>query len=257
MKATVGVLLTVIERACVAALSLLMFAAVAVAQTAPAPAEPTPPVKAPRKVKHKEPPQPQPAQQQPQPQAPQAPQQPSAFAPTPQPSVVYSPWTKICPKPPPNAPQLSKQVCLTVREVRLETGQFLAGAALIEQEGEPKKLLRITLPLGMQIPPGTRITLDTEQPLSAGFVVCVPNGCMSDYQVDADFVGKLKKGQQILLQGINTPGQVAGYVLPLADFGKANDGPPTDPEQFEAAQKKIWEERLRQQQQQQQTPPPK
>ncbi len=35
-----------------------------------------------------------------------------------------------------------------------ETGQFLAGAALIEQQGEEKKLFRITLPLGMQIPAG-------------------------------------------------------------------------------------------------------
>src|SRR5947209_12907245 len=48
----------------------------------------------------------------------------------------YSPWTKFCGKD--NAQ--AKEVCLTVKEARLETGQFLAGAALIEQQGEEKKL---------------------------------------------------------------------------------------------------------------------
>ena len=156
-----------------------------------------------------------------------------------QPPVVYSPWTKFCGKD--NNPQ-AKEVCLTVREARLETGQFLAGAALIEQTGEEKKLFRITLPLGMQLPQGTRMILDKEEPLTGRYIVCLPNGCMADFDVTKDFVGKLKKGQQIVLQGINLPGQAASYLLPLTDFAKANEGPPTDPKQFEADQKKLQEE---------------
>jgi invasion protein IalB len=157
-----------------------------------------------------------------------------------QPPVVYSPWTKFCGKDN-NNPQ-AKEVCLTVKEARLETGQFLAGAALIEQAGEEKKLFRITLPLGMQIPQGTRILLDKEEPQQGRYVVCLPNGCMADFEVSKDFVAKLKKGQQIVLQGINLPGQAASYMLPLTDFGKANEGPATDPKQFEAEQKKLQDE---------------
>jgi invasion protein IalB len=166
----------------------------------------------------------------------------------PQPPVVYSQWTKICPKQPPGAQQV-KQVCLTVSEARLETGQFLAGAALIEQQGEEKKLLRITLPLGMQIPPGTRLTLDSEQPASGTYVTCIPNGCMADYEINANYVDRMKKGQQLLLQGVNMPGQVANYMLPLASFAKAVDGPPTDQDEFDRRQKEEWEKRLKQQQQ--------
>jgi invasion protein IalB len=221
--------------------------AVAMAQTTPAPAPapaPAAPKKAPRKAEKKEPAPPAQAQPAPAPQtAPQQPMQPAA-APAPMPPVIYSPWTKICPKPPPNAPQ-TPGICLTVKEARLETGQFVAGAALIEQAGEDKKLLRITLPLGMQLAPGTRVTLDAEQPLAGPYVVCVPNGCMADYQITGEFVGKLKKGQQLLLQGVNMPGQVAGFTLPLGDFAKASDGPPTDPEIFEAKQKAEWEKRLK------------
>jgi invasion protein IalB len=247
MNTIAGALSAVIRPARVSLLWPLAFvlgSAVAMAQTAPAPAPaPAAPKKAPapRKAEKKEPPQPQTAQ--PAPQAPQpAPQQP--LQPAQMPPVVYSPWTKICPKPPPNAPQ-TQGVCLTVKEARLETGQFLAGAALIEQTGEDKRLLRITLPLGMQLAPGTRVTLDAEQPLAGPYVVCVPNGCMADYQINGEFVGKLKKGQQLLLQGVNMPGQVAGFTLPLGDFAKASDGPPTDPEEFEAKQKAEWEKRLK------------
>jgi invasion protein IalB len=222
------------------ALWLLAFAlgaTVAVAQTE----APKPAVKAPKKQ-----PQPAPAQPQPAPQAPAAAPQ--------MPPVVYSTWTKICPKQPPGAPQV-KPVCLTVKEARLETGQFVAGAAVIEQQGEEKKLLRVTLPLGMQIPPGTRLTLDNEQPASAVYVTCIPNGCMADFEINASFIERMKKGQQILLQGVNMPGQVASYPLPLTDFGKAIDGPPTDQDEFDQKQKAEWEKRLKQQQQQPTVPP--
>src|SRR5205807_10509018 len=182
-------------------------------------------------------------QQQQQPAAqpvPQAPGDQQAATPADQPPVVYSPWTKFCGKDDNNP--TAKEVCLTVKEARLETGQFLAGAALIEQAGEEKKLFRITLPLGMQIPQGTRLLLDKEEPQTGRYVVCLPNGCMADFDVSKEFVAKLKKGQQIVLQGINLPGQAASYMLPLTDFAKANDGPATDPKQFEADQKKLQEE---------------
>jgi invasion protein IalB len=214
---------------------------VAFAQQPAPPAQPVPAPKAaptPRPVqpaqKQPAPPAKQPAQQQPGP----ADQQAAAPA-AEQPPIVYSPWTKFCGKD--NNPQ-AKEVCLTVKEARLETGQFLAGAALIEQQGEEKKLFRITLPLGMQLPQGTRMLLDKEQPLTGRYIVCLPNGCMADFDVNAEFVGKLKKGQQIVLQGINLPGQAASYMLPLADFAKANEGPATDPKKFEEDQKKLQDE---------------
>lgn len=201
--------------------------------------QPVPAPKAtPRPVAPKQ--QPKAPAQQPAQQAPAAPADQQAGGPPPdQPPVVYSPWTKFCGKD--NNAQ-AKEVCLTVKEARLETGQFLAGAALIEQAGEEKKLFRITLPLGMQLPQGTRMLLDKEQPLQGRYIVCLPNGCMADFDVNADFVAKLKKGQQLVLQGINLPGQAASYMLPLAEFAKANEGPPTDPKKFEEDQKKLQEE---------------
>jgi len=222
---------------CIAAAALLLGGSPAFAQVpAPTPIAPAP--KAPPKKATPKQAAPAPA---PAPAAPAAPPvQEAAAPPADQPPVIYSPWTKFCGKDQNNAQ--AKEVCLTVKEARLETGQFLAGAALIEQAGEEKKIFRITLPLGMQLPQGTRMILDKEQPLLGRYIVCLPNGCMADFDVNAEFVGKLKKGQMLLLQGINLPGQAASYQLPLVDFVKANEGPATDPKVFEEQQKKLQEE---------------
>src|SRR5437660_5826107 len=223
---------------CLVALTLLTFGtSLAFAQAQPQPQVPAPKA-TPRPVAPKQ--QQKQQQQQPAQQAPAPADQQQQQAAGEQPPVVYSPWTKFCGKDN-NNPQ-AKEVCLTVKEARLETGQFLAGAALIEQTGEEKKLFRITLPLGMQLPQGTRMLLDKEEPMQGRYIVCLPNGCMADFDVNKDFVGKLKKGQQLVLQGINLPGQAATYMLPLADFAKANEGPATDPKKFEEDQKKLQDE---------------
>jgi invasion protein IalB len=151
--------------------------------------------------------------------------------------VVYTPWTKLC-TPTSNAPQ-AKPICVTIKEARLETGQFMAGAALVEQEGSERKLFRVTLPLGMQIGPGTRVIIDQDQPLTSQYAICTQTGCLSEYQVNADFVKKLKAGKQMLVQGINLQGQPASYPMPVgAEFAKANDGPPSDPKEFEKTPQK-------------------
>jgi hypothetical protein len=65
---------------------------------------------------------------------------------------------------------------------------------------------------------------------------------MSDYPVTDDMIAKMKKGQMITLQAINMQGTPISLPLPLADFAKAYDGPPTDPKVVEEQQRKLQEE---------------
>jgi invasion protein IalB len=169
-----------------------------------------------------------------------APQQPAPAqqaAPQEQVQLIYSPWTKFCLKndKDPNA----KQVCFTGKDARIESGMPVIAAVLIEPEGQPKKILRVTLPLGMQLIHGTRVIIDQNQPMTAPYVICFTNGCMADYEANADMIGKMKKGQGLVVQAINASGQPISLVLPLNDFAKAYDGPPTDPKVFEAEQQKM------------------
>jgi invasion protein IalB len=208
------------------------------AQQTPAPAAPAPAAKP-------KPPAP-PAKKPAAPAAQVAPAAPQAQQPAPaqggeqqQAQLIYSPWTKFCLK---GQDANAKQVCFTGKDARIESGMPVVAAVLIEPEGEPKKILRVTLPLGMQLVHGTRVILDQDQPLTAPYVICFTNGCMADYEATADMIGKMKKGQGLAVQAINSTGQPISLVLPLADFAKAYDGPPTDPKVFEEQQKKLQDE---------------
>jgi invasion protein IalB len=158
--------------------------------------------------------------------------------------LIFSPWTKFCLKGQPGQPAdpNAKEVCFTGKDARVESGQPVAAAVLIEPQGADKKLLRVTLPLGMQLAHGTRVIVDQNQPMTAPYVICFTNGCMADYEANPDLISKMKKGQGLVIQAINTTGQPISLVMPLADFAKAYDGPPTDPKVFEAEQKKLQEE---------------
>jgi invasion protein IalB len=181
-----------------------------------------------------------PAEAQPAPANPAAPPSAQAAAPAQDLQLIYSPWTKFCIKPEQAG---AKQVCFTGKDARVESGMPVVAAVLIEPEGETKKLLRLTLPLGMQLVHGTRVLIDSVELAKAPYVICFPNGCMADYEASADTVTKIKKGQNLIVQAINQGGQAISLPLPLGgEFTKAYDGPPTDPKVFEENQKKLQEE---------------
>jgi invasion protein IalB len=185
----------------------------------------------------------------PAPAAQQAPAQPQGGAPAAQaqqppeqqiPQLIYAPWTKFCLK---GQEANAKQVCFTGKDGRIESGQPVIAAVIIEPEGEPKKILRVTLPLGMQLVHGTRIIVDGNPPQQMPYVICFQNGCMSDYEATPEMIGQLKKGQNLVVQAINSNGAPLTLPLPLTgEFAKAYDGPPTDPKVFEENQKKLQEE---------------
>jgi invasion protein IalB len=172
-----------------------------------------------------------PAQAQPQ-QQPEGQQQ--AAAP---PQLMYSPWVKFCGK---NKDTNNKEVCVITKDGKLENGMPVAIVQLFEPEGQAK-VLRVTVPLGMQLQHGTRVILDQNQPMQSPYKICFPVGCMSDYPVSDEMLAQMKKGKVITVQAINMQGTPISLPMPLNDFAKALAGPPTDPKVFEAEQKKLQE----------------
>jgi invasion protein IalB len=148
------------------------------------------------------------------------------------PELIFSPWTKFCPKE-------ARQVCFTGKDGRVETGQPVLAVVLIEPEGEPRKILRITLPLGMSLQPGTRVIVDQGQPMTAPYVICFNNGCMADYEASQALIETMKKGQGLIIQAINGAGEPVSLVMPLNDFAKAYDGPPIDPKEFDRRNEEL------------------
>ena len=159
--------------------------------------------------------------------------QPKAAEPQ-QPQLVYSPWTKFCLK----APEANaQQVCFTGTDGQVVSRQPVIAAVLIEREGEAKKLLRVILPHGVQLPPGTRVIIDQGQPMGAPYTICLANGCMADYEASEELIDNMKRSQRLVVQTINGDGQAISLAMPLNNFGKAYDGPPSDLKGFELEQK--------------------
>jgi invasion protein IalB len=157
------------------------------------------------------------------------------------PPLIYSNWTKICGK---GSEQGSKQICQTGKDGRLESGMPVVAAILMEMEGEGKKVLQIMLPPGVYLPKGTRVVVDRDEPsaIIGTFLTCANGGCIAHLEVSGDLVQKLKKGQNLYVQAYNMAQSVMTLALPLNDFAKAYDGPPTDPKQLEEKNKQLQDE---------------
>ena len=73
------------------------------------------------------------------------------------PQLIFSPWVKLCNK---DADPKAKRICVTVKDGRVESGLLVVSVAIIEMDGEAKKLLRMSLPYGVALQHGTRLIVD-------------------------------------------------------------------------------------------------
>ena len=141
--------------------------------------------------------------------------------------TVHTHWKKFCFN---NHATGFKEVCDTRAEARQkDNDSLLAAVELIVREGESKKTLRVTFPLGMQLIPGTRLIVDGSNPLQSSYVVCTAKGCVSDYDATPALLGSMRAGQVLFVQAIDQHGKPFTVTLSLADFWVAYDGPRTEP----------------------------
>jgi len=171
---------------------------------------------------------------------PQAAQPPAAQPPqpaeSPEPQVVYAPWTKFCEK---GQEANARQVCFTGKFGRDESGATAVMAMLIEPEGNARKVFRVTTPLGMQLLRGVRTIVDQGQPMDAPYTVCLINGCTAEYEASGELIDQLKRGQGLVVKSIDYQGNEITHLLPLSDFATSHDGPPTDPNLLAEQQQKL------------------
>jgi len=153
--------------------------------------------------------------------------QPKAGEPQ-QPQLNHSPWTKLCLR-----GAQAQLACFTGKDAQVESGQQAVAAVLIERAGGSRKLLRVILPLGMQLPRGTRVIIDQGEPRTAPYVICFSSGCISDYEASDELIENMKRSERLVVQAINGQGQGISLPLPLNDFGNAYDGPPSESKGFE------------------------
>jgi invasion protein IalB len=105
---------------------------------------------------------------------------------------------------------------------------------VIEQPGRPEKFLRITLPHHLMIAQGTRVMVDSGDPMNGSYVSCTATGCVTDYTVSDEMIGRMRNGRYLIVQAMHVRGKPVTWMVPIADFGKAYDGPPADLAKFKS-----------------------
>lgn len=157
--------------------------------------------------------------------------------------AVQPDWTKVC-----GADQATKkEICYTTRDFGVsgkegEAPQPLLALAIYDPKADDQKIIRLLLPPGLLLKPGFRFAVDKGPFDTGAFEICFPNGCFAEAKVKKAVIDGMKKAEKLTIVVKNQQNSEVTFYLPLANFGKAFDGPAVDPKVLEEQQKKLQEE---------------
>jgi invasion protein IalB len=143
-------------------------------------------------------------------------------------------WEKVC------GNVNNAQECHVSRRRIAATGQALAQVMLIER-GD-KKLIQIAVPPVALIQPGIQVKIDTGEATGVKYVVCTPGECLALGEINNDFVGRLKRGNNMVVSMLNPQGKAVNFDISLSGFTATYDGPGIDPAEAQARQQKLEDE---------------
>jgi invasion protein IalB len=147
-------------------------------------------------------------------------------------------WVKLCGE----DKAAKKQICFTQRELRTDSGQFLASAGVREVAGEARKILLLQTPVGMLIQPGMRVQIDKGKQDAAKYTICFANACFAELPITDEFTGAMKKGGEIILTTLNQQAKAVNFKLSLKGFTAAYDGPAIDTAALQRQQQELQSE---------------
>ena len=122
---------------------------------------------------------------------------------------------------PPGAPA---EQCAAVQSVTAEDRQNVGLTVIVLRTADRQlRLLRVLAPLGVLLPSGLSLKVDDQDLGRAGFVRCLPNGCVAEVVMEDKLVDQLKNGKTATCIIFQTPEQGIGIPISLQGFGEAID----------------------------------
>lgn len=153
--------------------------------------------------------------------------------------AAETPWVKICN----TDPNSQKKACLVTQELRTDTGQFLASLAIREIEGEARRLLLASVPVGMLLRPGLQLQIDDKQAVNAQYSICFPNACYAELPLDDDaMIKQMKAGGKLRLTVLNQQAKAIPFEMSLLGFTATYDGAGMAPEELQARNESLQQE---------------
>ena len=127
----------------------------------------------------------------------------------------YGDWEMRCETP----PGASRQQCALIQSVTADDKPNVNLVVIVLKTADGKsRLLRVIAPLGVLLPAGLGLKIDNADVGRAGFVRCLPSGCVAEVTMEDKLIDQLSTGKQATFIIFETPEQGIGIPLTLNGF---------------------------------------
>ena len=121
-------------------------------------------------------------------------------------------WQIRCDTPPGAQGEQCALIQSVVAEDRSNAGLTVI---MLKTADQKSRLMRVVAPLGVLLPSGLGLKLDNQDVGRAGFVRCLPNGCVAEVVMDEKLLGQLKVAKTATFIIFETPEEGIGFPLSL------------------------------------------
>jgi invasion protein IalB len=133
---------------------------------------------------------------------------------------VHADWQIRCDTP----PGAQAEQCALIQSVTAEDRANIGLTVIVLKTADNKsRLMRVIAPLGVLLPSGLGLKVDTTDIGRAGFVRCLPNGCVAEVVMDETLMKQLRTGQTATFIIFQTPEEGIGFPMALKGFGEGFD----------------------------------
>lgn len=124
--------------------------------------------------------------------------------------------------------------CALVQNVEAQDRQNVSLTVIFLKTADRQaRILRVLAPLGVLLPSGLGLSIDDNEVGLAGFVRCLPEGCIAEVELDDGLLERFGAGSTATFVIFQTPEEGIGIPISLAGFSDgfdALDNPPPPPE---------------------------
>jgi len=133
---------------------------------------------------------------------------------------VHKDWQIRCDTP----PGAKSEQCALIQSVSAEDRANVGLTVIVLKTADQKsRLMRVVAPLGVLLPSGLGLKIDNSDIGRAGFVRCLPNGCIAEVVMDDTLIQKLRTGKTATFVIFQTPEEGIGFPMSLNGFAEGYD----------------------------------
>lgn len=133
---------------------------------------------------------------------------------------VHGDWQIRCDTP----PGAQHEQCALMQSVTAEDRANVGLSVIVLKVADQKsRLMRVVAPLGVLLPSGLGLKIDDADVGRAGFVRCLPNGCVAEVVMEDELIKQLRTGKSATFIIFQSPEEGIGFPIGLKGFGEGFD----------------------------------